>query len=104
MTTGEGTTAADGSLAGQRATVLAKLGNGMFRLQMTDGREVVAHTALDLRMAFSRLLPGDQVLAELSPFDPSKARICKLLKSTQPSQRPDPTKPTQPSSQQRELP
>ena len=82
MTTGEGTTAADGSLAGQRATVLAKLGNSMFRLQMTDGREVVAHTALDLRMAFSRLLPGDQVLAEVSPFDPNKARICKLLKST----------------------
>lgn len=103
MTTGEGTTAGAGS-QGERATVLHKLTNGMFRLQMTDGREVVAHTAQDLRMAFARLLPGDQVLAEVSPFDPSKARICKLLKSTQPSQRPDPTRPTQPSSQQRELP
>ena len=59
MTTGEGTSAADSKHPGQRATVLQKLANGMFRLQMTDGREVVAHTALDLRMAFSRLLPGE---------------------------------------------
>jgi translation initiation factor IF-1 len=97
MTTGEGTTDRAGH-PGERATVLHKLANGMFRLQMTDGREVVAHTALDLRMAFTRLLPGDQVLAEVSPFDPDKARICKLLKSTQPSQRAT-TEPTQPQPQ-----
>jgi len=103
MTTGEGTSAADSKHPGQRATVLQKLANGMFRLQMTDGREVVAHTALDLRMAFSRLLPGDQVLAEVSPFDPHKARICKLLPSTQPSRQPHPE--SQPTTfPQRELP
>lgn len=101
MTTGEGTTER-ADRPGERATVLHKLANGMFRLQMTDGREVVAHTAQDLRMAFTRLLPGDQVLAEVSPFDPDKARICKLLKSTQPSQRANP-KSTQPS-QTREQP
>jgi translation initiation factor IF-1 len=98
MTADDGT-ATGAAQPGERATVLHKLANGMFRLQMTDGREVVAHTALDLRMAFSRLLPGDQVLAEVSPFDPSKARICKLLKSTQPSQRTRPTNPTQPFPQ-----
>lgn len=101
MTTGSGTTSADGGAAGQRATVLANLANGMFRLQMTDGREVLAHTALDLRMAFTRLLPGDQVIAELSPFDPHKARICKLLTSTQQTQH---AKPSKNPPQQRELP
>jgi translation initiation factor IF-1 len=91
---------------GQRATVIEKLANGMFRLQMTDGREVVGHAAQDLRMALSRLLTGDQVLAELSPFDPNKARICKLLKSSQPSQQPNPSSnpPKSSNSQQRELP
>lgn len=68
--------------SGVRATVLASVSNGMFRLQMTDGREVVAHAAMDLRKAFTRLLPGDPVLVEVSPFDPNKARICRLLKST----------------------
>ncbi|HEB53653.1 MAG TPA: translation initiation factor IF-1 [bacterium] len=64
---------------GERATVLESLTNGMFRLQMNDGRTVVAHVAKDLRMARSRLLPGDQVLIDVSHFDPHKARICKLL-------------------------
>ena len=82
-----------------RATVLARLNNGMFRLQMTDSREVVAHAALDLRKALTRLLPGDPVLVEISPFDPNKARICSMLKSTQQSQHESPPRP----SHQREL-
>ena len=61
------------------ATVLESLTNGRRRLQMKDGRSVVAHVAKDLRMALSRLLPGDSVLVDVSPFDPGKARICKLL-------------------------
>jgi len=74
MTTGQGQ-----PVQGERATVLEPLNNGLFRLQMTDGRTVVAHVAKDLRMAFSRLLPGDPVLVDVSPFDDNKARICKLL-------------------------
>lgn len=102
----QGRARASGGAGGQRATVTEKLANGMFRLQMTDGREVVGHAAQDLRMALARLLPGDQVLAELSPFDPNKARICKLLKSSQPSQQPDQVSkpPKSFNSQQRELP
>lgn len=65
------------------ATVLGSLANGMFRLQMTDGREVAAHAALDLRKVFTRLLPGDRVLLELSPFDPNHGRICNLIKSSE---------------------
>ena len=82
-----------------RALVLARLDNGMFRLQTTDGREVVAHAALDLRKALTRLLPGDPVLIEISPFDPNKARICSMQKSTQQSQHESPPRP----SHQREL-
>ena len=95
MTTGKEPPPRTASARGERATVLAKVANGMFRLQMTDGREVVAHPAQDLRMAFTRLLPGDQVLAELSPIDPRKARICSILESTHQSSHPtipDPTK------------
>ena len=63
------------------ATVLGSLPNAMFRLQLTDGREVTAHAALDLRKVFTRLLPGDRVLIELSPFDPGRSRICSLVKA-----------------------
>jgi translation initiation factor IF-1 len=99
MTTSDGSDGRRPELEGLLAIVLAPAANSMFRLRMLDGREVVAHAAKDLRMAFTRLLPGDQVLVDLSAFDPNKARIRKLLKSTQPSQHERP--PNQP--QQREL-
>ena len=64
---------------GQRATVLEPLNNGLFRLEMADGQIVVAHVAKDLRMALTRLLPGDQVRIDMSPYDRGKARIFRLL-------------------------
>lgn len=64
-----------------RATVLASLPNGMFRLRTADGRELMAHPAKDLRMAFTRLLPGDLVDIEVSPFDRDKARIRDLFRA-----------------------
>lgn len=79
MTQGPEQTAGDRAAGGERATVLEPLNNGLFRLQLACGRTVVAHVAKDLRMAFSRLLPGDPVLVDVSPFDPQKARICRLL-------------------------
>ena len=85
------TEADEPSRAEQLATVLASLPNGMFRLRMPDDREVVAHAAKDLRMALARLLPGDLVVVEVSPFDPNKARICRLSKSQH-----RPTQPNQP--------
>lgn len=99
MTTAAGQPTSNRGPGRTRATVLARLDNGMFRLQTADSREVVAHAALDLRMALTRLLPGDPVLIEISPFDPNKARICSLLKSTQKSQHESPPHP----SHQREL-
>jgi translation initiation factor IF-1 len=58
------------------ALVVAKLNNGLFRVRTLDGREAVAHSAKESRMTLTRLLCGDQVVVELSPFDPAKARIC----------------------------
>jgi translation initiation factor IF-1 len=74
-----------------RATVLRALANSQFLLRLVDGREVTAHTALDLRKAFTRLLPGDAVAIEISPFDRNRARICSLIRSPQQSDRQAPT-------------
>ena len=83
---------------GQQATVLASLPNGMFRLRLPDDREVVAHAAQDLRMALARLLPGDLVVIDVSPFDPNKARIRRLLKSQRTTRQPHP--PHQPNKRE----
>jgi len=79
MTEGSEQPDRDSTPASEKAVVIESLTNGLFRLQMADGRPVVAHVAKDLRMALSRLLPGDPVLVDVSPYDPGKARICKLL-------------------------
>jgi translation initiation factor IF-1 len=68
-----------GGSGAAKAAVLACLPNAMFRLQTEDGRELLAHVAGDLRMKVTRLLPGDVVLVECSPFDRTKARICGLV-------------------------
>ena len=65
---------------GHEATVIANLPNGLFRLRLATGREVIAHPAQDMRMAFVRLLAGDVVNVDLSPFDADKARIRSLLR------------------------
>lgn len=61
-----------------RAEVIASLPNAMFRLRRDDGTELMAHAAGPLRMQFTRLLPGDLVDIEESPFDRGKARIAGL--------------------------
>ncbi|MGE3172923.1 MAG: translation initiation factor IF-1 [Planctomycetota bacterium] len=66
------------------ATVAAVLPNELFRLRLPDGSERLAHVAGDLRKGFTRLLPGDVVRIEVSPLDPTKARILARL----PFQRP----------------
>jgi translation initiation factor IF-1 len=97
--TEDGTAPGAAKPARVRATVLGPAKNLMFRLQTVDGRELLAHAAGSLRMAIVRLLPGDQVLAEVSAFDPDKARICRILKTTQPSLH----QHSQPSASQQQL-
>lgn len=55
--------------------VIEKLPNAMFRVELENGHEVLAHISGKLRMNYIRILPGDKVTLELSPYDLSKGRI-----------------------------
>ena len=55
--------------------VLEKLQNAMFRVELENKHVVLAHISGKLRMNFIRILPGDKVTIELSPYDLSKGRI-----------------------------
>lgn len=56
-------------------TVLEALPNAMFRIQLENGHSVLAHLSGKMRMHFIRILPGDKVKVELSPYDLSRGRI-----------------------------
>jgi translation initiation factor IF-1 len=56
-------------------TVTEALPNAMFRVELENGHKVLAHMSGRMRMHFIRILPGDQVTVELSPYDLSKGRI-----------------------------
>jgi len=56
-------------------TVTEALPNAMFRVELENGHKVLAHVSGRMRMHFIRILPGDQVTVELSPYDLSKGRI-----------------------------
>ena len=56
-------------------TVLEKLPNTMFKVELENGHEVLAHISGKLRQNFIRILPGDKVTLEMSTYDLSKARI-----------------------------
>lgn len=51
------------------------LPNAMFRIELPSGHLVLAHVSGKIRMHFIKILPGDRVLVELSPYDPSRGRI-----------------------------
>ena len=55
--------------------VLDKLPNGMFQVELDNGHQVLAHISGKLRMNYIRILPGDKVTVELSPYDLAKGRI-----------------------------
>ena len=56
-------------------TVIEKLPNAMFQVHLENGHQVLAHISGKLRMNYIRILPGDKVTIELSPYDLSKGRI-----------------------------
>ncbi len=56
-------------------TIVEPLPNAMFRVELTNGHRVLAHVSGKIRMHFIRILPGDRVLVELSPYDLSHGRI-----------------------------
>ena len=56
-------------------TALEKLPNAMFQVELENGHQILAHISGKLRMNFIRILPGDKVLVEMSPYDLTKGRI-----------------------------
>ena len=55
--------------------VVEKLPNAMFKVELENGHVVLAHISGKLRMNFIKILPGDKVTLEMSPYDLSKGRI-----------------------------
>ena len=56
-------------------TIIERLPNAMFRVELENGHVVTAHISGKMRMHYIKLLPGDKVKLEMSPYDLTKARI-----------------------------
>ena len=61
-------------------TVVEPLPNAMFRVELENGHNVLAHISGKMRMHYIRILPGDRVQVELTPYDLSRGRITYRLK------------------------
>jgi translation initiation factor IF-1 len=61
-------------------TVVEPLPNAMFRVELADGHKVLAHISGKIRLHYIRILPGDRVLIELSPYDLNRGRITYRFK------------------------
>jgi translation initiation factor IF-1 len=61
-------------------TVTETLPNAMFRVELANGHKVLAHVSGKMRMHFIRILPGDKVTVELTPYDLSRGRIIYRFK------------------------
>ncbi len=61
-------------------TVVEPLPNAMFRVELESGHRVLAHVSGKMRMNFIRILPGDKVTVELSPYDLTRGRITYRFK------------------------
>lgn len=60
--------------------VIEPLPNAMFRVELDNGHKVLAHISGKMRMHYIRILPGDRVIVELSPYDLSRGRIIYRFK------------------------
>ena len=61
-------------------TVVESLPNAMFRVELPNGHKVLAHISGKIRVHYIKILPGDKVLIELSPYDLSRGRITYRMK------------------------
>ncbi|MBK66346.1 MAG: translation initiation factor IF-1 [Chloroflexi bacterium] len=61
-------------------TVKEALPNANFKIELANGHEVLAHVSGKIRMNFIRVIPGDRVLVELSPYDLTRGRITYRFK------------------------
>lgn len=60
--------------------VIESLPNAMFRVELDNGHKVLAHISGKMRMHYIKILPGDRVTVELSPYDLSRGRITYRMK------------------------
>jgi translation initiation factor IF-1 len=56
-------------------TVVESLPNAMFRVELPNGHKILAHISGKMRMNYIRILPGDKVTLEMSPYDTTRGRI-----------------------------
>jgi translation initiation factor IF-1 len=63
------------ALIKQDGTIIEALSNAMFRVQLENGHEIICHISGKMRMNYIKILPGDKVSVEMSPYDLSKGRI-----------------------------
>ena len=56
-------------------TILESMPNAMFRVELQNGHQIVAHISGKMRMHYIKILPGDKVKLEMSPYDLTKGRI-----------------------------
>ncbi len=61
-------------------TVAETLPNAMFRVNLPNGHQVLAHVSGKIRMHFIKILPGDRVMVELSPYDLTRGRVIYRFK------------------------
>jgi translation initiation factor IF-1 len=61
-------------------TVMEPLPNAMFKVELENGHKILAHVSGKIRMHFIRILPGDKVTVELSPYDLTRGRITYRFK------------------------
>lgn len=61
-------------------TVLEPLPNAMFRVELPNGHKILAHVSGKMRMHYIKILPGDKVTVELSPYDLTRGRITYRVK------------------------
>ena len=59
----------------QDGTIVEALSNAMFRVELENGHEIIAHISGKMRMHSIKILPGDKIRVEMSPYDLSKGRI-----------------------------
>ena len=60
----------------QDDTIKEALSNAMFRVELENGVEIIAHISGKMRMHYIKILPGDKVKVEMSPYDLTNGRIC----------------------------
>ena len=63
-----------------QGTIVETLPNAMFRVELENGKVILAYVSGKMRMHFIKILPGDKVTVELSPYDLSKGRITYRFK------------------------